>query len=198
MTTSSPIVKNIWNPFHQEQHLHPVKEQDAPLDLSMKGNYYNNSQVVKKREADSIAVFDESINRNFDFKKFYSTYYAISARSWEQFPMMNQGGYSAGSVINNEEQELKKRKLDSSICELDESVSSGDEKRIKLEDEGEGKRKAETNINNNKKKVAKNSRTTKNVQISRIKDSCDCRFCYEDHIMKMRLKTERSWLSLLG
>ena len=143
-------------------------EQEEPLDLSVKSK---ETQVSLK-----------SLEETFDFAKFYYNYYAISARSLPAYPIYEL----CNPLLSGEHKENRKRKYSSSTCESDES-GSGDEKKSRIETE------TITRIDNLEKKTHKKSKTS----ISSIKDSCDCRFCYEDHIIKMRLKTERPWLDLM-
>ena len=52
------------------------------------------------------------------------------------------------------------------------------------------KTRSETVIKTSKK-TEKKSRAKAMKKIESIKESCDCRFCYEDHIMKMRMKSSK-------
>ena len=45
---------------------------------------------------------------------------------------------------------------------------------------------AEKNSKKYKKKVSR--------KMSNLKDTCDCKFCYEDHIIRMRLKITHPYL----
>ena len=42
------------------------------------------------------------------------------------------------------------------------------------------------------KKTEKKNRAKTLKKLESIRESCDCRFCYEDHILKMRLKTSNN------
>ena len=42
------------------------------------------------------------------------------------------------------------------------------------------------------KRMERKNRAKTLKKIESIKETCDCRFCYEDHIMKMRLKSAKS------
>lgn len=45
--------------------------------------------------------------------------------------------------------------------------------------------------------TARNVQKTRTEQkLASIRESCDCRFCYEDHIIKMRLKSSKPWLNM--
>jgi hypothetical protein len=170
------MITNIWNPFIPLGH--PV-EQEEPLDLSAKNNKTRVSEKnVKKME------------ETFDFAKFYHTYYAISSRSLSAYPSYESVSPPQTSpLLLGEHKETRKRKHSSSSFESDESVS-GDEKKFRVEN------KTITRNDDLKLKTNKKSKPRRGQQMSSIKDSCDCRFCYEDHIIKMRLKTERPWLQL--
>lgn len=43
------------------------------------------------------------------------------------------------------------------------------------------------------RKPEKKSRSKTLKKIESIKESCDCRFCYEDHILKMRMKSVKPY-----
>ena len=92
----------------------------------------------------------------------------------------------------NEIKETRKRKslTSSSGTESDDSVS-GEEKKIRLESDKESAKTSSFKMMSHKK-----VRARKHNHLSSLKESCDCRFCYEDHIIKMRLKTEKPWMSL--
>ena len=44
------------------------------------------------------------------------------------------------------------------------------------------------------RKPEKKSRSKTLKKIESIKESCDCRFCYEDHIIKMRMKSVKPYV----
>ena len=88
----------------------------------------------------------------------------------------------------------RKRKFSDSSSESDEA-SSEDEKRVEKES-GKQNVKDKSKIENYENQIKKKLKI-KSSKIPRIKDTCDCRFCYEDHIIRMRLKTERTWLNFL-
>lgn len=44
------------------------------------------------------------------------------------------------------------------------------------------------------RKLEKKSRSKTLKKIESIKESCDCRFCYEDHILKMRMKSVKPFV----
>ena len=44
------------------------------------------------------------------------------------------------------------------------------------------------------RKPEKKSRSKTLKKIESIKESCDCRFCYEDHILKMRMKSVKPYV----
>ena len=44
------------------------------------------------------------------------------------------------------------------------------------------------------RKLEKRSRSKTLKKIESIKESCDCRFCYEDHILKMRMKSVKPFV----
>jgi hypothetical protein len=172
--TTSNMITNIWNPFIP---LSQSVEQEEPLDLTVKTK---ESQVSEKNV--------KNMEDTSDFAKFYHTYYSISSRSLPAYPSYESFCPNQTSpVLLDEHKETRKRKHSSSTCESDESIS-GDEKKVIIEN------KIIKRNDDLKRKNHKKSKTRKVHQISSITDSCDCRFCYEDHIIKMRLKAERPWL----
>ena len=162
------MITNMWSPYivnHSDLSL-----QEEPLDLSMKTQV--ESGMGQKAEVKNQGT-------SFDLWKFYQTYHQISSRSWTDYP----GDYGSVQPCQTSPSNTRKRKSSSSSIES-EGSESGDEKKIRLEiTTGNCK----SNYSHNQKKSEKVS------QIANIKDSCDCRFCYEDHIIKMRLKTEKTW-----
>ena len=44
------------------------------------------------------------------------------------------------------------------------------------------------------RKPEKKNRSKTLKKIESIKESCDCRFCYEDHILKMRMKNVKPYI----
>ena len=44
------------------------------------------------------------------------------------------------------------------------------------------------------RKLETKRRAKTKKKIESIKESCDCRFCYEDHILKMRMKTSKPYV----
>ena len=81
---------------------------------------------------------------------------------------------SAGMLEN-------KRKFSDSF---DGSVNNNNGlKKLRFE-ENEKWKKSQKGKNKSTKKLVKNSKSN----IFNIKNRCDCRFCYEDHIIRMRLK----------
>ena len=159
---------NMWSPYIVKDC--DLSLQEEPLDLSMKTQEepgMGQKADVKRQE------------RSFDLWKFYQTYHQISSRSLTYYPV----DYGLVQPCQTSPNITRKRKSSSSSIE-NEGSESGDEKKIRLEIiTGNCK----SNYSPNQKKSEKVS------QIANIKDSCDCRFCYEDHIIKMRLKTERPW-----
>ena len=146
-----------------------LDQQEHPLDLSVK----NKDIPAQKQNV-------ENVQTSFDFANFYLTYYKIASRSSPTYLSHDNRGLAQNSLTNYTEVRMeRKRKLSGSSCEAEEEVE-------------EFKKDYEKDINKTigqriMKKKAK-------IQVSGIKDTCDCRFCYEDHIIKMRLKTERPWL----
>ena len=47
-------------------------------------------------------------------------------------------------------------------------------------------------VKKSSKRMERKNRAKTLKKIESIKETCDCRFCYEDHIMKMRLKSAKS------
>ena len=162
------MITNMWSPYivnHSDLSL-----QEEPLDLSMKTQV--ESGMGQKAEV-------KNQERSFDLWKFYQTYHQISSRSLTYYHAYN----GLAQPFQTSPSITRKRKSSSSSIES-EGSESGDEKKIRIEMiTGNCK----SNYSPSQKKSEKVS------QIANIKDSCDCRFCYEDHIIKMRLKTEKPW-----
>ena len=167
---------NIWNPYIIQSEL---AWQEQPLDLS-----------VKRQDGTDQSTNIKRPEISFDFSKFYQTYQQISSRSWTTYPGSFEG-LSSLQTSPASQREDRKRKSSGSSSESEDS-SSGDEKRVRLLCGEDGTRKE----GDNKKHSQKKRKDGAGQQIANIANSCDCRFCYEDHIIKMRLKTERPWMHL--
>ena len=140
--------------------------EEQPLDLSTKGSHNNNNEVK-----------DIASLKNFNIEQFYRTYHAISVRSWNTYQaqqyLYNFTGPNYLPTMTTASSSTVKRKLSD---EFDELAAS---KKIKV---GAGDNK---NISNNKM-----TRRKRREELSLIQQSCDCRECYENHINKLRNKTD--------
>ena len=171
--------------------------EDQPLDLSLKSK-------SSEREINSVRV----AYNNFNFDEFYRTYLAISVRS--RSSQHHGGGEALGKQNSSFPEGLQrptsapvKRARDHSqpirgrhqghVISLEQSDVSASMKR-----------KLSNDFDNEAKKL-KLDRTTKNdAKIKTIiqrrkkeemRTSCDCRFCYEDHIRKLRAKSNMNLLN---
>ena len=173
------MFSNIWNPFI---HLSSSSEQEEPLDLSVK----NQNMHLKRENV-------KNLEKTFDFAKFYYTYDQISSRTLLVYPSSYEAfgpiETSLTPVIKINETRKRKSLSSSSETESDDSLS-GEEKKIRLENDNKGTKTKSLKKNSHKENI-----NIKGKHLSSLKDSCDCRFCYEDHIIKMRLKTEKPWMS---
>ena len=137
--------------------------EEQPLDLSTKGNSNNNTVTQMKVQ-----------NKNFDMEEFYRTYYAISVRSWNIY---QQPQHSFVYPLQEPVMPLYtsvKRKLSEEF----EEIAA---KKMKAEVKAEIKEDSRKN---------KMTRRKRKEELSLIKQSCDCRSCYENHINKLRVKSE--------
>ena len=162
---------NMWSPYIVKDC--DLSLQEEPLDLSMK---------TQKEAGPGKKPVVRNQGINFDFLKFYQTYYQISSRSWPACP----GDY--GLVQPIQTSNTRKRKISSNSIASEDS-ESGNDKKIRLESVTD---KNESDYSHKKEKSGRDR------EMATIKDCCDCRFCYEDHIIKMRLKTERPWITSLA
>ena len=140
--------------------------EEQPLDLS-----------VKPQKCDGYDSYISS-SQHFNFEEFYRRYLAISVRSWQlhhpQPPLLHTAPPPESSY-----RPAVKRKLSSEFDEVAAVV-----KKPKSED---AKHDAKAN---------RIIRKRKKDELSLIKSSCDCRSCYEEHINKLRVKSEVSWTFL--
>ena len=175
----SKLSQHIWHPWVETA-------QEQALDLT-----------VKKDESE-VNVEKQS---QFDFVKFYQTYSRIAEREngvdvncEESFYPQNVSSWKLE----------KKRKIFASFPEpVGQNIH---QKKIIYEaniqnhraEEGFLKNCQTLKQNDQVKKLAKKSsnKTKKksSSKIASIKDTCDCRFCYEDHIIRMRLKITHPYL----
>ena len=148
-----------------------LAHQEHPLDLSVK----NKGVIAKVNNV-------KNAQNSFDFAKFYLTYYKIASRSSPAYLSHdNHGPAQNSSTIRTEFRRERKRKFS-------DNSSETEGKKVKIDNICENPSDKDKDIKNRKSQNKENSR------FPSIKDTCDCRFCYEDHIIKMRLKTERPWL----
>ena len=165
----------IWNPFfghyiptHQTKSTSNI--QDIVLDLSTEKRSQDETPDLVKKEP-------------FDFNKFYKTYQQIASRepiaSRNRKRRLSSGGSSSDSdkaII----QETKKQRTENFL--MNNCFNSN---RVLKE---------QSSIQ--QEHFSKSARGKKDQKIASIRDSCDCRFCYEDHIIKMRLKRSKPWLNM--
>ena len=165
----------IWNPFFgyytpTQQEEGPSKTQDAVLDLT----------TVKRSQEEADSLMKKEL---FDFRKFYKTYQEIASR--EPTAKKNRKRQlSSGSSDSDQSliQETKKQRIDNIPV-----IPKGDffnSKHVLKERQ---------NPPPNAAQGQKRDCRSKEQKIASIRDSCDCRFCYEDHIIKLRLKRNRTW-----
>ena len=161
----------IWNPFFG--HYIPkyqTKTSEQSHDIVLDLTTGKRSQDLVKKET-------------FDFSKFYKTYQQIASREPpvsrnRKRQLSTESSDSDQSII----QETKKPRTEEIL--YDNSYSFTSNSRLN----GQSSRQQEH--------LSKGMRGQKEQKIASIRDSCDCRFCYEDHIIKMRLKRSKPWLNV--
>ena len=169
----------IWNPFFG--HYIPMHQTKVPLlqsheivlDLSTdKASQDKPADLVKKE--------------SFDFKKFYKTYEEIASRE-PPVSRNRKRRLSSGSSDSDQSiiQETKKSRTEETVYDNGSSFTSN---HLRKEQSSRQQEQQED--------LSKSVRVKKEQKIASIRDSCDCRFCYEDHIIKMRLKRSKPWLNV--
>ena len=95
-----------------------------------------------------------------------------------------------------EEPDIQTISNDSNILGVIETVLDDMDMNIKRNPEKKIKRvQPKTDIfKKTPRKLEKRSRSKTLKKIESIKESCDCRFCYEDHILKMRMKSVKPFV----
>ena len=143
--------------------------EEQPLDLSLKS---------KPSEKETNSHNGEYNYNNFDFEEFYRTYLAVSVRSWA----IQQHQGKENSLVPFPTRPYYrpvsppvKRKL------LGEFDNGNEAKKLKLD------------ITKQDAKINKMIKRKKKEEISQIKTTCDCRFCYENHIKNLRVKSDVPW-----
>ena len=154
--------------------------QEQPLDLSLK------NQKIKSEPDTNANIYK---NHNFDFEEFYRNYLAISVRSWNVYqPPPHLPPYppycqSLYPVPTSQTSSSVKRKLSNEFDEVAKKI------------------KTETspcqNANKHNTSMNKMIKRRRKEEISMIQNSCDCKSCYEDHINKLRIKSDTSSWTLL-
>ena len=158
---------NIWNPWVGDS------AQEEALDLT-----------VKKERSEE----NENNLKQFNFQQFYQTYSKIAERE-------NKTNNGYNNIFPPQRENIWKRKLPEGFdTPVEKQMCNGlgkeQFKEDKLELENITSRKKVTKTENNLKKPKKKI----SVKISKIKETCDCKFCYEDHIIRMRLKITHPYL----
>ena len=146
-----------------------LEQQEQPLDLSVRAGPQQYSQPAA--------------SLSFDFEQFYRTYQAIASRSLPAPP-------AQPTPVQTSPSKTRKRKRPTENFQLAERLTET-WKKEKLES-GVGSKNCESRGKLSKSVKSRNKHQKRNL--SSIRDSCDCRFCYEDHIINLRLKTEPSAL----
>lgn len=150
--------------------------EEQPLDLSLKSK-----------------PFEKEINRNngeynynnFNFEEFYRTYLAISVRSWH----IEQ---NKGTEVHDETlAPFPSRLYHGPVSPVSPPVK----RKLSGEFDNEAK-KLKLDTTKHDAKINRIIKRKKKEEISQIKTSCDCRFCYEDHIRKLRVKSDVPWSSI--
>ena len=161
------LMNPIWHPWMETG-------QEQALDLS-----------VKK---------EECAQKQFDFDKFYKTYNQIAERNQIVTLNYEQSFYPQNVKFD------KKRKIPSSFSERVRIKQVKQEADNKPENTDTHLLKYQSNsskiyqLKQSKENVFKNYKKKDSDKVTSIKDSCDCRFCYEDHIIRMRLKNTHPFL----
>ena len=146
--------------------------EEQPLDLSLKS---------KPSEKETNSHNGEYNYNNFDFEEFYRTYLAVSVRSWAIQQHHGKETHDNSLVpfptrpFHRPVSPPVKRKL------LGEFDNGNEAKKLKLD------------ITKQDAKFNKMIKRKKKEEISQIKTSCDCRFCYENHIKNLRVKSDVPW-----
>ena len=173
--------------------------QEHPLDLTVKKGdgdaslvITNSSKLVQKK---SLNLENENIFSSYDLPSWYSVYLSIANRDTQyQHQSYTSYGYPAdkepvylGQVFNTtgkrkefpSEMEGKRKQMREEKVQMSEKVkSSGVWQPTQLSSV------PERNSSKKSKKILKST-------IASINRQCDCRGCYEQHILKMRAG---SWL----
>ena len=177
----------IWNPYygHYRQALpSPGPGQDQALDLTVSKTEDKPEVMVIKKEP-------------FDFNQFYQTYQQIASRTSPSAvtspPEQRKRRFSSSESSDSDQsfQEAKKSKQEEPVIVVKQEPLSSTH--IPL---AEPQTEALNTRTRQGQKVTKNMKSRTEQKLASIRESCACRFCYEDHIIKMRLKTSKPWLNL--
>lgn len=153
-----------------QQSVNMLWLEEQPLDLSLKSN-----KPFQKEINSNNGEYD---HKNFNFEEFYRTYLAISVRSWV--------------IQQQQDRDVTSKFLVSNPSRLHGPSSPPVKRKLSGEFENEAK-KIKLDSTKQDAKLNKIIKRQKKEEISQIKTSCDCRFCYEDHIKKLRFKSDVPW-----
>ena len=156
--------------------------QEKPLDLTVKKNIEN--QNLNKTESEKTS---------FDFPEWYTTYLNIANRQYQYYPSYDSQGREITRQNMEERTKSRKRKQTGS--------SEGNGKVMKLDTDTKENIKyvSKERVKSSglwlpthqsfipQRKTGKKSRKLVSSAIASINKLCDCRGCYEKHILKMRV-----------
>ena len=182
--------------------LNYARVQEEPLDLTTKKEKSSKSKTHQQETTMNKTTVD-----SFNFPRFYDTYLSISSRQSLYSPHFTTETVENLSKNENKQMkhgQLKKRKHTDDFSLKNEhsrltkkarrvTVVEKETIREKVKSRGVWSPSQQTSSSVPEKKHGRKSRKLVNSAIASINRLCDCRSCYEQHILKMRAGT---WLGL--
>ena len=158
-------------------------------------------ETVQEQAQDLTVKKEESVEKQnqFDFFKFYQTYSRIAKREngvnmnyEESFYPQDVSSWKfeeKRKFLADEpvEQNIHHKKIKHEVNSQAHKAEKGLLKKCQTQKQNEQSDKSVEKSSNKSKK--KSSR-----KITSIKDTCDCKFCYEDHIIRLRLMITHPYL----
>ena len=195
VTHTAPWVKNTGSvqcppgPIHPVTSLSSVSSDDNDDSAEMFSSqlYFNCGRVNIMTNTSKIPPDTKIWNPWIDVVQREAL--DLSAKKEKQMSVKEEiERQSISSDSNNPKQNLEENLSETVLYNIDMNINKTPERKIK-------RVQPKTEIfKKTSRKLEKRSRSKTLKKIENIKESCDCRFCYEDHILKMRMKSVKPFV----
>ena len=198
VTHTAPWVKHIGSGQCPPGPIHPVTslsslssvssdDNDDPAEMFSSQLYFNCGRVNIMTDTSKLPPDTKIWNPWIDVVQREAL--DLSAKKEEQTSVKNETErQTISSDSNIIPQNLMENLSETVLYNMDMNINRTPERKIK-------RVQPKTDIfKKTSRKLEKRSRSKTMKKIEIIKESCDCRFCYEDHILKMRMKSVKPFV----